>query len=196
MTFTLEPTRRRSRTERDEPAEATLVEVEPAPAPALTWPVEQPVERAAEPARVRAALTRSAALTRQAALGTRAVLTKRAPLTARAARWVAVISFLAYWLPAAIMPPPDGSNPVMPWWAATLDYGSLILLAGSWLLLGAGRRSGLVASVAGSLGVLALTAECPISDHHEIAPWWWAQLAASVGVLALSALLLRRTKRA
>jgi hypothetical protein len=175
MTFTLEPASLRTVTEPvTEPAVQPLSESE-----LLTWPVTQPVEPAERPVEPAAKPARI-----------------RTVLTPRVARRVALVSFLAYWAPVVIMPPPDGTNPVMPWWAATLDYSALVLLAGSWLLLAAGRRSGLVASVGGSLAVLALTAECPISDHHEIAPWWWMQLAASVGVLALSVALLRRTKKA
>jgi hypothetical protein len=191
MTFTLEPTR--TRTERAEPAAAVPVEavpvqtaqvdqrdadeVVPAPVRTLTWPVEadpveRAVERAAKPARTRTVFTRM--------MGLR----------------TAAISYLAFWLTTLVQPAPDGSAPVMLWWATALTYGSLILLAGSWLLLVAGRRTGLTSALLGGAAWLGLTASCPAMDHHEIAAWWFVQLAASLLIMGMSAVLLVRTKRA
>jgi hypothetical protein len=184
MTFTLEPTRTRTRTERAEPTEAVPVQAVPvqtaqvdqreepavATVPALTWPVEQPAIK--KPARVRTVL---------------------APRTARR---LALVSFLSFWATVFIEPSPTGSQPVMVWWADALSLGSLVLLAASWIQLASGRRTGLTSGFAGGAGLLGLTASCPAMDHHEIAAWWFVQLAVSLLIMGTSAVLLRRTKRA
>jgi hypothetical protein len=183
MTFTLEPTRTRTRTERVEPLEAVdTVPVETArvdqreaapaaePVPALTWPVEQAVPE--KPTRVRTVLG------------------------LQAARRVALISFATFWATVFIEPAPTGTQPVMLWWAEALSLGSLVLLAASWIQLAAGRRGGLSSGFVGGAGLLGLTATCPLMDHHEIATWWFVQLGVSLLIMGMSAALLRRTTKA
>ncbi|WP_157490993.1 hypothetical protein [Candidatus Protofrankia datiscae] len=39
---------------------------------------------------------------------------------------------------------------------------------------------------------MALSALCPASGHHDVAAWWFAQLAISVGLFAGSLVLRSR----
>jgi hypothetical protein len=41
--------------------------------------------------------------------------------------------------------------------------------------------------------LLLSTVLCPVSGHHAIGPWWVVQLGCGLGLVAVSALGLRRT---
>lgn len=99
-----------------------------------------------------------------------------------------------YQLAYEVQPDPDGPRPVAPGWADGLakvaSYGVLVVFAGAMI----GRRWSLWTGLGiGSL-LLALSAACPLEGHHEVAAWWFVQLAVGAAMTALPAILLRRTQ--
>jgi hypothetical protein len=117
-------------------------------------------------------------------------------LSARTARLVGLGSFVAFWVAVQVQPAANGAQPVMVWWADLLGYATLVVLLASWITLAAGRRSGLRLGAIAGAGLVTQSALCPVMDHHTIAPWWFAQLAISVGIAAVSATMFARTRSA
>jgi hypothetical protein len=89
-------------------------------------------------------------------------------------------------------PAPDGPDPVYTWWEDVLVnavfFGLLAILAGGM----AARRWSLWAGLFTGGTLLASSLACPLTDHHEIAAWWFGQLAAGAAMTVLPAVLLRR----
>ncbi|HVE29681.1 MAG TPA: hypothetical protein VNC80_06425 [Mycobacteriales bacterium] len=99
-----------------------------------------------------------------------------------------------YALGVAVQPAPNGPQPVAPWWADALNtitfFGLLTVFAGSIV----GRRWSLWTGLVTGGSLLALSASCPAEGHHEIAAWWFVQMAVAVVMTVLPATLLRRTQ--
>jgi hypothetical protein len=141
----------------------------------LVGPPHKPVSTAARPTRERRRWHRQA----------------YSPRTGRLAGLLVFAGFVAG---GAVEPAANGPDPVLPFWADALFTATLVALLGCWVALAAGRRSGLwLGAVAGG-GLFAMTVACPAVDHHTIAGWWWAQLAISVGIVALTVGLLAGTR--
>lgn len=94
----------------------------------------------------------------------------------------------------AVQPAPDGPDPYRPLWASALDTVSTFALLALFVGTLAARRwavgAGMVAGAAG----FALSVSCPLSGHHDYAPWWGVQLAA-LAAMTLLPLALRRQSR-
>ena len=118
----------------------------------------------------------------------------RTELTPVLARSVAALFVVSVITVSAAEPAPNGSAPVAPFWVDLIDLGAFVALIAAVVGLFAVRRGALRAGVVAGLGLLTLTVLCPATDHHEIASWWWEQLAVSAGILAVSAALLRMTR--
>jgi hypothetical protein len=116
------------------------------------------------------------------------------PITARWAGIGAVAWVVLLAVGIAVEPPPANPNAVDPWFVSAL--GTLLL--GVLLLAFAGfslrRRWSLAASL-GAAGLLVVsTLMCPVSGHHTgVGAWWFVQLGCGLGLVAASALGLRRT---
>jgi peptidoglycan/LPS O-acetylase OafA/YrhL len=119
----------------------------------------------------------------------------RPDLTTRGTQLFAVAMVALYIAAVAAQPAPDGPDPVAPWWdeliANGLLVGLLALVAGGV----AGRRWTLLVGLAVGATLLVASATCPLEGHHEIAAWWFVQLAVGVAMTVLPAVLLRRTQK-
>jgi hypothetical protein len=93
----------------------------------------------------------------------------------------------------AVEPPATNPSAVDPWFVSALGTVLLAALlttfAGLWLR----RRWSLAASLVAAGMLLLSTVLCPVSGHHAIGPWWVVQLGCGLGLVAVSALGLRRT---
>ncbi len=172
MTLMLEPT--------------VLASTEPAAAAIVAEPVRAPepagLAEPAQPAGAPATAVRTRARRQRPALS---------PLVARLAGLGIMGSFVVV---VAVEPLPNGPQPVLPFWVNAISTATLVALLGCWLVLAAGRRSGLRLGAVGGAGLVTQTALCPALDHHLIAAWWWAQLGVGVAITALCAGLLAATR--
>jgi len=118
----------------------------------------------------------------------------RRVLSARGVRLFGAAMIALYMLGGAVQPAPNGPEPVAPWWADVLNtvafLGLLTVFAGAI----AGRRWTLWTGQVTGASLLALGVSCPAEGHHEIAGWWFVQMAAFVAMTVLPATLLRRTQ--
>ena len=160
----------------------------PAPAPPVTRPVPAPPVTRAAPARPPAPVTQAAPVRPPAPPRVRQVL------STRGVRLFGAAMIALYALGVAVQPAPNGPQPVAPWWADALNtvafFGLLTVFAGSI----AGRRWSLWTGLVTGASLLALSASCPLEGHHEIAAWWFVQMAVAVAMTVLPATLLRRTQ--
>jgi hypothetical protein len=168
MTAILEP-----RTSQASETVAEAVETRPAPVAAPPVPAPAPMVEAAP------ALPRV-----------------RRMLSPRGVRAFGAVMIALYAIGVAVQPAPDGPQPVAPWWANMLNtvvfFGLLTVFAGTI----AGRRWSLWTGLATGASLLTLSASCPLEGHHEIAAWWFVQMAVGVAMTVLPAVLLRRTQGA
>lgn len=87
--------------------------------------------------------------------------------------------------------PADPGAPV----PIVVEVGGLALYAALLITaVAAGMRHRAAAGAATVAGLIAVTftVACPVSGHHAYAPWWVAQLAVAVGMLAVSLAALGR----
>ncbi|MDP9023161.1 MAG: hypothetical protein M3N57_10830 [Actinomycetota bacterium] len=75
---------------------------------------------------------------------------------------------------------------------ATVLFGGLFATAAG---LGSRRRIGFAASFGAALLLLGATLACPATGHHELAGWWYGQLAATGGLVGMSGYGLWRAPR-
>ena len=160
----------------------------PVPAPPVTRPVPAPPVTRAAPARPPAPVTQAAPVRPPAPPRVRQVL------STRGVRLFGAAMIALYALGVAVQPAPNGPQPVAPWWADALNtvafFGLLTVFAGSIT----GRRWSLWTGLVTGASLLALSASCPLEGHHEIAAWWFVQMAVAAAMTVLPATLLRRTQ--
>jgi hypothetical protein len=115
------------------------------------------------------------------------------PITARWAGIGAVSWVVGLAVGIAVEPPPTNPNAVDPWYvnaAGTLLLVALLTaFAGFWLR----QRWSLAASLVAAGTLVGSTLACPASGHHAVGAWWVVQLGCGLGLVAASALGLRRT---
>jgi hypothetical protein len=118
----------------------------------------------------------------------------RRVLTVRGLRIFGALMIGLFVVGVAVQPAPDGPQPVAPMWANVLNgviqVGLLAILAGALM----GRRWTVWAGLATGASLLALSISCPIDGHHEIAAWWFVQMAVGIAMTLLPAAVLRRTQ--
>jgi hypothetical protein len=118
----------------------------------------------------------------------------RQVLSARGIRFFGAAMIALYALGVAVQPAPNGPEPVAPWWADALNtvafFGLLTVFAGTI----AGRRWSLWTGLVTGASLLALSASCPLEGHHQVAAWWFVQMAVGAAMTVLPATLLRRTQ--
>jgi uncharacterized membrane protein len=114
------------------------------------------------------------------------------PISGRWAAIAAVAWVVLVGTGIAVEPAPTNPDAVDPWF---LDAIATILLAamvatftGFWLR----RRWSLGTSLFASGLLVVSTLACPASGHHTFGAWWVVQLACGSGLMATSALGLRR----
>jgi hypothetical protein len=97
-------------------------------------------------------------------------------------------------LGAAVQPSPDGPDPVASWSdeliRTVIRFGLVALFVGCV----SGRRWTFPVGVGVGATTLYGSVACPLEGHHEIAAWWFVQLALAVAMTVLPATLLRRTQ--
>jgi hypothetical protein len=118
----------------------------------------------------------------------------RRVLSVRGIRFFGAAMIALYALGVAVQPAPNGPEPVAPWWADALNtvafFGLLTVFAGTI----AGRRWSLWTGLVTGASLFALSASCPLEGHHEVAAWWFVQMAVGAAMTVLPATLLRRTQ--
>lgn len=109
-------------------------------------------------------------------------------------RTFGAIMFGLFALGIAVQPAPDGPDPVTPWWdeltVNVIFFGLIALFVGC----AAGRRWALPVGLGVGGTFLFGSLTCPLEGHHEIAAWWFVQMAVAVAMTVLPATLLRRTQ--
>ncbi len=105
----------------------------------------------------------------------------RAPL-ALAVSWVVVIALVT-----ALEPAPAGPEAAEPLWASVWAVTLLVTLAAAGVGLARRQRAGFSASAVAAGVALFGAVMCPVSGHHGVGAWWFAQMA---GFMALGAVSL------
>lgn len=122
----------------------------------------------------------------------------RRPRTFRVAptyRWVGGLMLAAFVAVVQVAPAPNGPEPVPAAWEVLLLQLTLVALgAAVWGLARVRTWGPLAGVVAGGL-VVAGVALCPLTGHHLIGGWWYAQLGLSGVMLAAPAALLLARQR-
>ncbi len=114
----------------------------------------------------------------------------------RAGRLLAVFIVVAFGVCEAVEPGANGAEPVMRAWMEVAGVvGVLTILAGLYALLLA-RPRGAALGVASGMAMLAFTAMCPASSHHQTGSWVGVQAGLSGLVVLASVGLLSAERRA
>jgi hypothetical protein len=113
---------------------------------------------------------------------------------------VAHRGLLAWWLllvaSLAVVPEADGAAAEQ--LAAVDVVVGLVLLSVMAVvtsLLLTGRRGGGHGAMWGGMAFFAAAVACPVTDHHALAPWWYAHVALTAGMAVTGYLVLRASRR-
>jgi hypothetical protein len=112
--------------------------------------------------------------------------------------WVAVLGVgwpLTLLVMLMLQPPPDNPAAAPPLVDHLVTWGFVGMLMATSALAGARHRAAAPVSVLTGLVAVAFVVLCPVSGHHHLAPWWFAQLAAVTAMLAVSVAALRQAMR-
>jgi peptidoglycan/LPS O-acetylase OafA/YrhL len=104
-----------------------------------------------------------------------------------AVAWVALVG-----IGIAVEPAPTNPDAVDPWFLDAVATVLLVALVATFTGFWLRRRWGLAASLLASGLLVVSTLACPTSGHHTFGAWWVVQLACGSGLMATSALGLRR----
>jgi hypothetical protein len=115
------------------------------------------------------------------------------PITRQQALIGAVVWAVGLAIGIAVEPPATNPNAVDPWFVSALGTILLAALLATFTGLWLRRRWSLAASLVAAGMLLLSTVLCPVSGHHAIGAWWAVQLGCGLGLVAASALGLRRT---
>ena len=113
-------------------------------------------------------------------------------------RWAAVLGIgwpLAIVASMVLEPTPadpDAPGPVL---AELANLGLLLALVGTAIAAGVRHGAAAVGGVVTGLLVVSLAIACPVSGHHAIGLWWFAELGILTAMLAVSGVALQRTRR-
>ncbi len=112
--------------------------------------------------------------------------------------WAAAIGIgwpLAIIASFALEPAPADPDAPVPVLVELASLGFFLALVGTAVAAGVRHRAAAVGGVV--TGVLATTFSitCPVSGHHAIGLWWFAQLGIVTAMLAVSAAALLHTRR-
>ena len=126
----------------------------------------------------------------------RAVETKRSWLMepgALTSNWVGAlaVAWVVVFVGSQLLEPaPTNPDAASPLWAGIVEaafFGTVLAMVAGFT----GRsRMGALASFAGAGVFLTMVVACPVTGHHAIGAWWYAQVAgtAALGTASLAAL--------
>jgi hypothetical protein len=86
---------------------------------------------------------------------------------------------------------PDAPGPVL---AELANLGLFFALVGTTIAAGVRHGAAAVGGVVTGLLVVSLAIACPVSGHHAIGLWWFAELGILTAMLAVSGVALQRTR--
>jgi hypothetical protein len=83
----------------------------------------------------------------------------------------------------AVEPSPNGPQPVAPLWANMIAYATAMASLLAIFALLVGHRWGSRLAIVTAVGLLTLSATCPLSGHHIMGWYTYVQLVLSAGLL-------------
>jgi hypothetical protein len=113
-------------------------------------------------------------------------------LTQRTGQLVAGAFALAWILCPTVEPLPDGPSPDYPIVLVPVDIAALVSIVAAVVVLWRGGRNGARLGVIAGVLMAVETVLCPVTGHHVMGWWTWAQAALSLFVLGTSAALMPR----
>jgi hypothetical protein len=102
------------------------------------------------------------------------------------------ILYVAGWILEPAADNPDAVAGTVESLFALAFLGSIAVMARGFSLR---QRFGFAGSLAAAGVLLAAVVACPITGHHAIGGWWYGQIAAVGGLVAISAAGLRAASR-
>jgi hypothetical protein len=111
-------------------------------------------------------------------------------LTQRTGQLVAAAFAIAFVLCPAVEPLPDGPSPDYPIVLVPIDSAAIVSIVAAVVVLWRGGRNGARLGVAAGVLMSVETVLCPVTGHHVMGWWTWAQAALSLFVLGTSAALM------
>lgn len=95
----------------------------------------------------------------------------------------------------ALQPPADNPAAAPPVLDAVVQGVFFLGLVATSILAGARHKGAAPVAVLTGMVTVAMVVSCPVSGHHQLATWWFAELAVVVAMLAVSVVGLRRVSR-
>jgi hypothetical protein len=111
--------------------------------------------------------------------------------------WAAILGIgwpLAIVASIALEPAPADPNAPVPVLAELANLGLFFALVGTAIAAGVRHRAAVLGGVVTGLLVVSLAIACPVSGHHTIGLWWFAELGILTAMLAVSGVALQRTR--
>ena len=113
-------------------------------------------------------------------------------------RWAGAIGIgwpLAIVASIALEPLPADPDAPVPLLVELASLGLFVALVGTAIAAGMRHRAAAVGGVATGLLATTFSITCPVSGHHAIGLWWFAQLGIVTAMLAVSAAALLHSHR-
>jgi hypothetical protein len=114
------------------------------------------------------------------------------------AGWAAALGIgwpLAIIVSKALEPAPADPNAPMPVLAELANLALFFALVGTAIAAGVRHRAAAAGGVVTGLLVVPLAIACPVSGHHAIGLWWFAELGILTSMLAVSGVALLHIRR-
>jgi hypothetical protein len=103
---------------------------------------------------------------------------------------------VAFFISMSLPPAPAHAHAPDPAWSTALAWGFLVALYATVFLASTRHRATAVAGVVAGGIIVTMSALCPVTGHHELGLWWFAQIAVLGAMLVASVLALRPSARA
>ena len=100
-----------------------------------------------------------------------------------AQRWLAGAIVTVLVIGIAVEPRPNGPEPVAPLWADLIAYATVMASFLAIFALLVGNQWGSRLAIVTAVGLLTLSATCPLSGHHVMGWYTYVQVVLSAGLL-------------